>query len=69
MTHSFTEGTATCNQYAFSNFHVPFKTMIVVAKHDAVIMMEDATLEVVKNRNLGEKRKNNDAGTTTTNNK
>ena len=82
MSVSIAAGIASDNPYNFSNFdemllrlHAPFKTTIdgfsiTVAENDAVIMMEDAALEVVKKRILGEnKRKKNDDDTTTAKNK
>ena len=82
MSVSIAAGTESGNPYDFKDFEelllrlrAPFKTTIdgfaiTVAENDAVIMMEDAALEVVKKRILGEnKRKKNDDDTTTNNNK
>jgi hypothetical protein len=81
MSVSIAAGTESGNPYDFKDFEelllrlrAPFKTTIdgfaiTVAENDAAIMMEDAALEVVKKRILGENKRKNDDDTTTNNNK
>jgi hypothetical protein len=81
MLVSIAAGTESGNPYDFKAFEElllrlrsPFKTTIdgfaiTVAESDAAIMMEDAALEVVKKRILGENKRNNEDDTTTNNKK
>jgi hypothetical protein len=81
MSVSIAAGIASGNPYDFKAFEelllrlrAPFKTTIdgftiTVAENGAAITMEEAALEVVKKRILGENKRKNDDDMTTNNNK